>query len=458
VTLERIEKIVPLSLIFLCILSIVLRVWGILPPIIALGEFEISRTILIDAGIGGLLTVFAIVISLTLMGIQFASQAYTHRVMYTYLRSFMLWSMMGAYLITVLYNLYITAFIKLPINTLFADVSIILQTLCLVLLVPHFVISIFHLNPEYTIKGVLNSVSRDYLNSIKTYLTTERNRVPQKIDRLLPVIEILEKSIGRGDRATVRVGLDDLLTCYFRFVNKENEAWLAKYFLDYFLRLGREAVIEADDDSIVQVLEVLGEIGYRTENTEVVSLAVNNLRTIGSTAVKNEYDAAVEQMIDSMQRIVEKTPYPDVAERILNSFGEIGAQLFTLDKRILIAYLTRRMSEISVVLKEKKDFSGLKKWAIIIEDFGKIAVGREMRNVIRDVVQSLYQAGKNVARVQSDVSDAIIESLVHIERQLPKTDRELCSEINSARQEMEQELKRQGTVEAKEPGIKTSDL
>ena len=115
-TLERIEKIVPLSLIFLCILAIVLRVWGILPSIIATSEFKITRTILVDSGIGGLLTVFAIVISLTLMGIQFASQAYTHRVMYTYLRSFMLWSMMGAYLITVLYNLYITAFIKLPVT------------------------------------------------------------------------------------------------------------------------------------------------------------------------------------------------------------------------------------------------------------------------------------------------------------------------------------------------------
>lgn len=449
-TLERIEKIVPLSLIFLCILAIVLRVWGILPSIIATSEFEITRTILIDSGIGGLLTVFAIVISLTLMGIQFASQAYTHRVMYTYLRSFMLWSMMGAYLVTVIYNLYMTAFIKFPINTLFADVSIILQTLCLVLLMPHFIISIFHLNPDYTIKGVLKSVSREYLNSIKSCLTTERNRVPQEIDRLLPVVEILEKSIGRGDRATVRVGLTDMLACYFRFVNKENEAWLAKYFLDYFLRLGREAVIEADDDSIVQVLEVLGEIGYRTEDTEVVSLVVNNLRTIGNTAVKNEYDAAVEQMIDSMQRIVEKTPSPDVAERILSSFGEIGAQLFTLDKRLLIAYLTRRMSEISVVLKEKKDFSGLKKWAIIIEDFGKIAVGREMRNVIRDVIQSLYQAGKNVARVQSDVCDTIVDSLGRIEKQLPKTDRELCSEINSARQKMEQELKGLHTNERKE--------
>jgi hypothetical protein len=224
------------------------------------------------------------------------------------------------------------------------------------------------------------------------------------------------------------------------------------------LRLGREAVIEADDDSIVQVLEVLGEIGYRTENTEVVSLVVNNLRTIGSTALKNEYDAAVEQMIDSMQRIVEKTPSKDITERILYSFGEIGAQLFTLDKRLLILYLNKRMSEIAVVLNEKKDFSSLKKWATIIEEVGRIAVGREMRNVIRDVIQSLSQAGKNVARVQSDVCDAIIESLVHIERQLPKTDHELYSEINFAKQEIEQDLKRHHTDEVKESGIKTPDL
>jgi hypothetical protein len=457
-TLKRIEKVLSISLVSLCILAIILRILGILPPIIVSNDIGTSQMIFAGTGIQGLLAVFAIVISLTLMGIQFASQQYTHRVMNTFVRSYMLWTMIGSYLITVLYNLYMTAILHDPVNTLMADISVILQSLCLVLLVPHFVVSLFQMKPDYTINSVLNSVSKDYLHSIKSYLIADKINVPHKIDRLLPAVEILEKSIELGDRATVRMGIEEMLACYRRFVHQENEEWQAKYFLDYFLRLGREAVIEADDDSIAQILEAFGEIGNSTENSAVIYLIVNNIRTIGSAALKKEYDAAVEQMIDSLQSIAIKTPSPDITERILYSLGEIGAQLFTLDKKLLILYLTKRMSEMPVFLVEKKDFSGLKKWAIVLEDTGRIAVGREMRDVVRVVIQSLYQAGINVAKVQADVCDAIIETLVRMERKLPKTDRELYSEINFAKQEIEQNLKRYRADEAKESRIETSDL
>lgn len=337
--LERIEKIVPLTLITLCIAAIVLRITGIIPSIVATTEFETSRTLFIDAGIGGLLAVFAIVISLTLMGIQFASQEYTHRVMNTYLASVMLWAMMGSYLVTVLYNLYMTALLKQPINTIYADISLILQSLCLILLIPHFVIAVFHLKPDYTITRLLHTVNKEYLESIKGYLGEGNNHVPHKVDRLLPAVEILEKSIERGDRATVRVGLEDMLVCYHRYITSGNEVWLARYFLDYFLRLGREAVIEADDDSIVQVLEVLGEIGYSTSSPSVATFAVANIRTIGSIALKKEYDAAVEQMIDSLQRIITGTGSEEMVERIFESYSEIVRQLFALDKKQLILFL-----------------------------------------------------------------------------------------------------------------------
>jgi len=70
---EQAGKVIPLTLISVCVTLIILRAAGSIPSILATNEFEISRAIFIDAGIGGLLAVLAIVIALTLIGIQFAS-------------------------------------------------------------------------------------------------------------------------------------------------------------------------------------------------------------------------------------------------------------------------------------------------------------------------------------------------------------------------------------------------
>ncbi len=457
-SIERVEKILPLSLISICLLGIILRVSGVMPPIVATDEFEISRTIFIDAGIGGLLAVFAIVISLTLMGIQFASQEYTHRVMNTYLQSFMLWAMMGSYLFTVLFNLYMTAFIQKPINTVYADISIMLQSLCLILLIPHFIFAVFHLKPDYTIHRLIGSVDMPYLTSIKEFINKGKSNVPHKIDRLLPAIEIVEKSIERGDRATVRVGLEKLLECYSRYVNSSNEDWLSRYFLDYLLRIGRESVIEADDDSIVQVLDILGEIGQRTVSLNVVNLVVNNIRNIGNGALKKEYDAAVEQMIDSLYNILTNTANIDAAQQIIVSLGEIVRQLFHLEKKQLILYLTNRLSRLTETTVLVSNLTILKQWVGVLEDIGHLAIKQNMQEVIHVIIRVMYQIGITVAKQNQEMSNYIIESLVRIEQGIVIKDRGLFSEINYAKQEI-QKIQNQYTPKTEEQiNIDTSDL
>lgn len=456
--IERVEKILPLSLISICMLGIILRLSGVIPPIVATAEFEISRTIFIDAGIGGLLAVFAIVISLTLMGIQFASQEYTHRVMNTYMQSFMLWSMMGSYLFTVLFNLYMTAFIQQPINTVYADISIMLQSLCLILLIPHFIFAVFHLKPDYTIYRLLDSIDISYLVSIKEFINKGKSNVPHKIDRLLPAIEIIEKSIERGDRATVRIGLEKLLESYSKYVKSDNEEWLSRYFLDYLLRLGRESVIEADDDSIVQVLEMFGEIGRTTASLNVVNLVVNNIRNIGNSALKKEFDAAVEQMIDSLFNILTKTENIEAAQQIIVSYGEIVRQLFHMEKKQLILYLTNRLSKLTETPVLVSNITILKQWTGVLEDIGHLAVKQHMLEVIHVIIDVLYQIGVTVAKQNHEMANYVIECLVRIEQSIVQKDRGLYSEINYAKQEIQKIQNQYAPKTEEKSSIDTSDL
>lgn len=458
-TIERLEKIIPLTCISISLIAIILRVTGILPHIVATSEFEISRTIFVDAGIGGLLAVFAIVISLTLMGIQFASQEYTHRVMNTYLQSYMLWSMMASYLFTVLFNLFLVAFLKQPINTVYTDISLILQSLCLILLIPHFVIAVFHLKPDYTINRLFNSIDVEYLLSMKEYLIKGKGDVPHKADRLLPAVEILEKSIERGDRATVRTGLEGLVQCYKRFVTPENEDWLSRYFMDFILRLGREAVIESDDDSIVQVIDIFGEIGNTTSSYSVANIAVNNIRNTGTIALKKEFDAAVEQMIDSLYKIVLKSPDPKVVQSIREAYAEMVSPLFNLEKRVLLLYMTNSLSNLIITQITVWNTNVLKQWVRIIEDIGHLArLQPFMREVVHTVIHLMCQIGIAAARKELETANHCIEALMRIERQIDKTDRELFSEINFAKQEIESVKEELSPKKVEEKGIQTSDL
>jgi hypothetical protein len=426
---------------------------------VATSEFEITRTIFVDAGIGGLLAVFAIVISLTLMGIQFASQEYTHRVMNTYLQSVMLWSMMSAYLLTVLFNLYLVAFLKEPVNILFTDISLILQSLCLILLIPHFIMAVFHLKPDYTINRLFNSINADYLISIKEHLSREKAAVPHKIDRLLPAVEILEKSIERGDRATVRTGLEGLVAVYQRYITPDNESWSSRYFLDYLLRLGRESVIEEDDDSIVQVLEIFGEIGHKSTSFKVSAMAVNNIRSIGNIAMKKEYDAAVEQMIDSLKSIVATTTSNEVVQSILDAHRELVTQLFALEKRELILYLTNSLSQLMETRITTWDTSVFNRWVGILEDIGHLSAKRPLlREVIHTVINLMCQIGIAAAKQKLETANNLIEALVRIERNIDKADRELYGEINYAKQEIEAIQEQNKPQDSAESGINTSDL
>ncbi len=455
---EQLEKLIPLSLISIFAVLICLRIIGVIPSIVATDEFEVSRTIFIDAGIGGLLAVLAIVISLTLMGIQFASQEYTHRVMNTYLKSFMLWSMINIYIITILYNLYMTAFLHAPVNTTYADVSVLLQTLCLIMLIPHFVIAVIHLKPDYTIDMLLRSINGEYISSIKSYITADKGQVPTRIDRILPAVEIIEKSIERGDRATVRVALNSIYNCYRKYVNPENQDWAARYFLSYLLRMGREATIEADDDSLVQILNIYGDIGSSISSSEISQLIIENIGTIGLGALKKDFDAATEQTIDSFQQILRSSTTDEISNKIFDSFDELSEQLFSLDKKRMIRYLISRLSALTEMIVEKRDHTLVMKWTAVLEEIGRNVIIRKMRAAAHESIQAFHHMGTLSAKNEWDITRYVVESLLRMEREVVPNDREMLSEIEFAKKDIEKIAQKYISKGDEETGIKTSDL
>jgi uncharacterized membrane protein len=93
------ERISILSLVGIFALLILLSLTGLSPFTLAKADLEMenARSIMDGVGVEGLSAIFAIVISLTLMAVQFASQQYTHRIMDLHIKSLTFWSLHHAH-------------------------------------------------------------------------------------------------------------------------------------------------------------------------------------------------------------------------------------------------------------------------------------------------------------------------------------------------------------------------
>jgi len=315
-TLENKETIMIISIGIILALLVSLCGTGVLE--FASNDTETAGRIFDGVGVEGLSAIFAIVISLSLMAVGFASQKYTHRIMKIHIKSLTFWAVIVIYLGSMFYNVFMLGRLDMSVDVKvdyrYVEISMLLTFLCFIIIIPYFFITMARLRPEPVISNLLANIDDDYLNSIKGYIKEGEPRVPIKADKVLPVRDIIEKSIGSGDRETARFGIDEIYRCYKRLLKEENEVYVSPYFLKHILRIGREAIIEADDDSMAQVLETFGMTGEHAidENWTVSARrSLEYIEIIGSNVLK-DYDVATEQMIASlhgMLRMIIKNGY-----------------------------------------------------------------------------------------------------------------------------------------------------
>ncbi|MDY6966062.1 MAG: DUF2254 family protein [Halobacteriota archaeon] len=419
--LEKVE--VPLIAIILGIFSILLliSITDIIPFSIANDNIDNAREIFEGVGVEGLSGIFAIVMSLSLMAVEFASQQYTHRIADAYIKSAAFWAIVTIYLGSIVYNVFMLSVLSEPVSGVYVDVSILLSTFCIVMLVPHFFITVTHLNPDFIIGRILKGVDEDYIGSIEVYFDTGKLRIPTDQDRMLPVAEIIERSIGNGDRSTARFGLDEIQSYYLKYLNKENEEYVSPYFLDYILGIGREAIIESDDDSMIQVLKIFGDMGKKGLEEDMFGTSKMTIEDIGVMAhkvVKRDHDAAIKQIFDSLHLILDlvRQDHDEIVEQIFFLYDELSTQLFVLKSNRMVKYMTKSVSDLLGFENSSSFF--LEKTAAFFGDVGRYAVNFDVRDVIHESVSSLHQIGILSAKNEMvDLVDHTLEYMLKIENE-----------------------------------------
>jgi hypothetical protein len=462
--LEDLEKITILSIIGVFAVLIVLTLAEFSPFTLANDDLNNARGILEGVGVEGLSAIFAIVISLTLMAVQFASQQYTHRIMDLHIKSLTFWSVVLIYLGSLLYNVLMLGRLEAPVDIKYVEISMLLTALCFVMLIPYFFITMVRLRPETVINNLLTKLDANYLNTIKGYLEEGETRIPGEADKMLPITEIIEKSIGSGDRGTARFGIGEIYKRYTSDLTKDNEAYVSPYFLGHILGIGREAIIETDDDSMVQVLDIFGKVGTHTIAQKMdytTKMVLEDIDIIGFKVLK-DYDVATQQMINSLQAMLrEYMNVADGSEEILTQifvlYHDTSDDLYTLKKYRMVKYLIKSFSELFAVMEEKRHGEAIERTGGLLESIGVYGVNLDIRDAIHQSVHLLHRMGLSAAKSnlvwetakgKTTVAERIIDHLLKIEGETLKYKSKskefdiIINEIEYARTDIEKYLKK----------------
>ncbi|MBI4200174.1 MAG: hypothetical protein HY535_06855 [Chloroflexi bacterium] len=382
------------------------------------------------------------IISLSLVAIQFASNQYSHRIMALYIKSVTFWSIISVYFAMILVSLLLEANRTDADDPRVAGLILVGTVMAVTLLIPHFVITASYLKPDFIIAKLLRRVDKEYLLSIEQALADRpgyTGRLDSNSDRLLPVIEIVENAIKRGDRATTRMAMEQIHSRYLSQAEKLSRLSVEEYFLGYLLRIGRKAVSVSDEEeAAVQAVELIGTVGAQGP---AGAIAAEDIRDLGFAANKKGIDPVVVQMVGSLRAIFERTELADAKKVVLDSYHSLGQDLAAAGKRRPVRHLATNISEMAQASLGRRDLATGYRCLDMLEIIGHDSAVNKLVDIVLHVVKLLHALGVAAAQEDGETGERIVRTVLRIERAISTTEREAIAATSFAKGDIEQLLK-----------------
>ena len=395
--------------------------------------------IFIEIGIAAMTGIFSITVSLSLVAIQFASQEYSHRIMAFYVKSVVFWSTTVVYLGLIMSSVLLMAMYTEQQDPRFAGLVVVASVAALMLLIPHFVITAAFLRPEFIIGKLLRRVDTTYLVSIQRPLEESQGRLESHADRVLPVVEIVERAINKGDLSTARTALDRLHTAYISQAEHLSSLPIEEYFIDYVMRVGRKAISGGDmEEAGAQAIQLIGTVGARGPAGVT---AVEDVRDLGSAALKEDLEAVVREMIDTLKLIFDHTGLPDARKAVMEGYRDLVEDLAGAEKQRLLRQLGNTLATMESDAIARGEPSVTNDCQDLLESLGREAGVRNLPEVVLHVVRLLHRIGLESAEKDAEVAERVVRSLLRLERS-GQGNRDLIAATEFAKGDVERELRK----------------
>ena len=393
------------------------------------GDVERLSRIYTEIGVQTTAGIFAIIVSLSLVAIQFAAQEYSHRIMEYYIRSTIFWTTMVVYLSVMIVGILLQAQAAEDSGVRGASVVVVGSILALVLLVPHFLVTAAYLKPEFIVRKLTKRIDARYLR-----LVERRGQMEPSADRLLPIIEIMERSIDRGDLTTTRAALEQVFASYKTYGLACASETVDRYYLDGLLRAGRKAIAQNDElQAAVTAVRIVGELGVQRSP----AMVIDALEELGFGALRRDNEVAVNEMVEALRRISEAHHDVSLRAAILDIFEELATRLIAADQQRLLRRLIRHVAQTSEQEDGEQDGALTDRIVGLLEEVGHDAAVARMSPPVADVGKALQDLGVRVGRREPGRANGIVLALLRIERVVDRGERGLVASLEFARAEVE---------------------
>ncbi|MBI4236257.1 MAG: hypothetical protein HY688_02730 [Chloroflexi bacterium] len=423
------ENYVPLSLIAAFGVLGLLYWFGLFRFQVLPDDVEKAWRAYVEIGIAATGAIFAIVITLSLVAIQFASQEYSHRIMAAYIKSVMFWAIIVVYIGLIAANMVAAANVGEANDARLVGLSFLGSILCLMLLLPHFLITAAYLKPDFVIGKLLTRIDIRYLTDLERLSQRYGGVPPTGADRLLPVVEMVERSIDKGDLTTTRTALDLIGEEYVRTAGGLHNSWADRYYLGHILRVGHKAVLSNDEESTaIHVVSLLGQMGALGPDT----LAAEHIDDLGSLAFRRDADRVVDQVIDSLRQVFTATKEEETQKAILASYNELVARLSASDKERQTRHLTTVVYELAREALAQRANALALRFLEFLERIGRSSAAAKRHVLVMQTVEAVQALGVAAAD-DPDMAEHVVTALLRIERDVSASEREIRSATEYAR-------------------------
>jgi len=350
--------------------------------------------------------IVAIVITLTLVAVQLASQTYSPRVMDLFLKSFAFWILLLFYGLSIMYDFILLDMIpKGNINSFgwLVNFGVVLMAGTFSALFLYVKETIEQLKPGAIINRLDGDVRKELKSFYEKYKGSKNNHSPQMLNEkgdeiILPLIDITKKAIRVDDLTTARQGIEKLRDICSNIIRSdefesEQKEEIVKHFTEHFIRISHLAFIQDDEDSVIEVAKSLE--AFWTKIIEGEKKLPKVSEWIGKSLEEISSNAAEKEWCDATKSIIE------ILGNVYVKAGEKGI-LITSDPPInrIILYDVGIINILRVA--EKKNLSFAKSGvAEPLKSFcnGAIKMAEEMREAREN----------NFEKVMGDVKRVYIE-------------------------------------------------
>jgi len=371
------------------------------------GESVDSARYLLSAIAQAQAAVIALVVTLTLIAVQLASQTYSPRVMDLFKKHLFFWLLLLLYIVSILYDVIVLGTVDKEMNYLLGhriSFAILLAGLAFFALFPYTFDVINHLKPENVIRKMIEKINRkEFVDKINKTVEEKREEnkeykydprdLKEDDDKIIPVVDIIKRAIKEDDLTTSRVGIRELENLFEEIFSLEyskgNEAKLVRHFCYHFEKIADRAAFREDEDSVAEVCYALEKIG----------------KMIGNKGLDN----ATKHALESLGKIV-----LDAGERKLFYATNISVD---------------SLGEISVVATEKELKETTIRSIMYLCTFGKMFIEKKysLDNLIKNLSEMYEKSPKLVGsginmcyeQLKEKISESELKSFQQFKNQLP---------------------------------------